>query len=182
MKRGAARTNENNTRRHTVHATDLHRSVVVGDDVRGRCLSHSDVGARTNVVGVSRRRALDIGGVRAGSLCRITPRERYPDRRAHRCDPTYHGVRANASSTRRPTTLRRPRRRRRRRRRRPASKENRASRASIAALASPVARAFESAEMFVAKSRANGVDIAARSSQADELFAVPRIMSTSRHR
>jgi hypothetical protein len=36
--------------------------------------------------------------------------------------------------------------------------------------------------MFVAKSRANGVDIAARSSQADELFAVPRIMSTSRHR
>ena len=86
--------------------------------------------------------------------------------------------------TRRPTTLR-PRRRRRRRRprpRRPASKENRASRASIAALASPIARAFESAEMFVAKSRANGVDIAARSSQADELFAVPRIMSTSRHR
>ena len=84
-------------------------------------------------------------------------------------------------STRRPTTLR-PRRRRRPRPRRPASKENRASRASIAALASPVARAFESAEMFVAKSRANGVDIAARSSQADELFAVPRIMSTSRHR
>ena len=86
-------------------------------------------------------------------------------------------------STRRPTTLR-PRRRRRRRPRprRPASKENRASRASIAALASPIARAFESAEMFVAKSRANGVDIAARSSQADELFAVPRIMSTSRHR
>ena len=86
-------------------------------------------------------------------------------------------------STRRPTTLRpRPRRRHRPRPRRPASKENRASRASIAALASPVARAFESAEMFVAKSRANGVDIAARSSQADELFAVPRIMSTSRHR
>mgnify|MGYP004255505075 FL=1 len=87
-------------------------------------------------------------------------------------------------SMRRPTTLRpRPRRRRRRPRpRRPASKENRASRASIAALASPIARAFESAEMFVAKSRANGVDIAARSSQADELFAVPRIMSTSRHR
>ncbi len=87
-------------------------------------------------------------------------------------------------STRRPTTLRprRPRPRPRSRRRRPASKENRASRASIAALASPVARAFESAEMFVAKSRANGVDIAARSSQADELFAVPRIMSTSRHR
>ena len=84
-------------------------------------------------------------------------------------------------STRRPTTLRR-RRRRRPRPLRPASKENRASRASIAALASPVARAFESAEMFVAKSRANGVDIAARSSQADELFAVPRIMSTSRHR
>ena len=84
-------------------------------------------------------------------------------------------------STRRPTTLR-PRRRRRRRPRRPASKENRASRASFAALASPIARAFESAEMFVAKSRANGVDIAARSSQADELFAVPRIMSTSRHR
>ncbi len=88
-------------------------------------------------------------------------------------------------STRRPTTLR-PRRRRRRRRRprprRPASKENRASRASFAALASPIARAFESAVMFVAKSRANGVDIAARSSQADELFAVPRIMSTSRHR
>ncbi len=83
-------------------------------------------------------------------------------------------------STRRPTTLR-PRRPRPRPRR-PASKENRASRASIAALASPVARAFESAEMFVAKSRANGVDIAARSSQADELFAVPRIMSTSRHR
>ena len=85
-------------------------------------------------------------------------------------------------STRRPTTLRRRRRRRRPRPLRPASKENRASRASIAALASPVARAFESAEMFVAKSRANGVDIAARSSQADELFAVPRIMSTSRHR
>ncbi len=87
-------------------------------------------------------------------------------------------------STRRPTTLRpRPRRRRRRPRpRRPASKENRASRASFAALASPIARAFESAVMFVAKSRANGVDIAARSSQADELFAVPRIMSTSRHR
>jgi len=86
-------------------------------------------------------------------------------------------------STRRPTTLR-PRRRRRRRPRprRPASKENRASRASFAALASPIARAFESAVMFVAKSRANGVDIAARSSQADELFAVPRIMSTSRHR
>ena len=58
----------------------------------------------------------------------------------------------------------------------------RASRASFAALASPIARAFESAVMFVAKSRANGVDIAARSSQADELFAVPRIMSTSRHR
>ena len=86
-------------------------------------------------------------------------------------------------STRRPTTLRpRPRRRRRPRPRRPASKENRASRASFAALASPIARAFESAVMFVAKSRANGVDIAARSSQADELFAVPRIMSTSRHR
>ncbi len=81
-------------------------------------------------------------------------------------------------STRRPTTLR-PRRPRPRH---PASKENRASRASFAALASPIARAFESAEMFVAKSRANGVDIAARSSQADELFAVPRIMSTSRHR
>ena len=86
-------------------------------------------------------------------------------------------------STRRPTTLRpRPRRRRRPRPRRPVSKENRASRASFAALASPIARAFESAVMFVAKSRANGVDIAARSSQADELFAVPRIMSTSRHR
>ena len=86
-------------------------------------------------------------------------------------------------STRRPTTLRPHRRRRRRPRpRRPASKENRASRASFAALASPIARAFESAVMFVAKSRANGVDIAARSSQADELFAVPRIMSTSRHR
>ena len=85
-------------------------------------------------------------------------------------------------STRRPTTLRPRRPRPRPRPRRPASKENRASRASIAALASPVARAFESAEMFVAKSRANGVDIAARSSQADELFAVPRIMSTSRHR